>query len=357
MRRVAIAAAASILAVAVSPIEAAAQAPACTQMQVFLSIAPQHREHVMAYIAPRLRERHNVELVAEAIGSANMVERITAQGANPRVTIAQWDVPIGIAACQSGLCTPIDFARAPNLQRLYDWAVTRSAENQPVVLATNVLGVGIIYNEREFQRANLPPPTSWNDLTRADLRGRLAITAPQSTMGTAALAMLARLNGGGEANIEPGFAATQRIMANEQTIFTWTSELSNLLQLGQIWMAVTSSNIAPAQRAQGVPMRFVMPREGSPTVNGGLSLVRGAPCQEAAYTYLELYYSDEFQALRMREGGTASPTRTSWERLTPAERTELGISPEDFPRLVNFDWDRVNRDRPEWIRRWQREIR
>ena len=53
-----------------------AQAPACTQMQVFLSIAPKHREHVMDYIAPRLKQKLGVELVAEAIGSANMVERV-----------------------------------------------------------------------------------------------------------------------------------------------------------------------------------------------------------------------------------------------------------------------------------------
>ena len=65
-----------------------AQAPACTQMQVFLSIAPKHREHVMDYIAPRLKQKLGVELVAEAIGSANMVERVTAQMPNPRISNA-----------------------------------------------------------------------------------------------------------------------------------------------------------------------------------------------------------------------------------------------------------------------------
>ena len=330
---------------------------ACTSMQVLLSIAPKHREHVMEMIAPRLKEKLNVELVTEAIGSATMVERVTAQRANPRITIAQWDAPVGLTACQTGLCKPIDLARAPNAGKLFDWAYTRNAQGQVMVMSTNVLGVGIIYNEREFQRNNMAPPTSWADLNRPDMRGRLAITAPQSSMGTAALVMLARNAGGGETNIEPGFAATKTMMRNVHTVFTWTSELSNLMQLGEVWVAVTSSNIAPALQEQGIPMRFVLPREGSPTVNGGLSFVAGGPCETAAYEYINLYYSDEFQLRRMREGGTASPTQPSWAQLSAAEREKMGVTATDFGRLVNFDWNAINEARPGWIQRWQREIR
>ena len=52
-----------------------------------------------------------------------MVDRLTAQGANPRVTIVQWDVPIGIAACDKGGCAPIDVEKAPNLKKLPAWAL------------------------------------------------------------------------------------------------------------------------------------------------------------------------------------------------------------------------------------------
>lgn len=330
---------------------------ACTSMQVLLSIAPKHREHVMEMIAPRLKEKLNVDLVTEAIGSVTMVERVTAQRANPRISIVQWDFPVGLTACQTGLCKPIDLARAPNAGKLYDWAYTRDGQGQVMVMSTNVLGVGIIYNEREFERNKMAAPTGWEDLYRPDMRGRLAITAPQSSMGTAALVMLARLGGGGETNIDPGFAATKRMMRNVHTVFTWTSELSNLLQLGEVWVAVTSSNIAPALQEQGIPMRFALPREGSPTVNGGLSMVAGGPCEVAAYEYINLYFGDEFQVRRMREGGTASPTRTSWAELSPDERAKMGVTADDFDKLVNLDWSVINEARPGWIQRWQREIR
>ena len=107
---------------------------ACTQMQVYLAIAPNHREDVMAYIAPRLKQKFNVDLVTEAIGSVMMVDRLTAQAANPRVTIVQWDVPVGIAACDKGQCASIDPEKAPNLKKLPTWAQSRDSAGNVTVL-------------------------------------------------------------------------------------------------------------------------------------------------------------------------------------------------------------------------------
>ena len=55
-----------------------------------------------------------------------MVDRLAAQGASPRVTIVQWDVPIGINACDKGACAPIDVEKAPNLKKLPAWALGKN---------------------------------------------------------------------------------------------------------------------------------------------------------------------------------------------------------------------------------------
>lgn len=343
----------SMICAAASPGMAA---DSCTQMQVLLGISPHHREDVMSYIAPRLKKDLGVDLVAEAIGSGTMVDRISAQMGDPRISIAQWDVPIGIAACDRGFCAEIDLARTPNAQHLLDWAYARDAAGKPVVLTTGALGVGFLYNADELAKHHIPPPKSWSDLANAAYAGRLGLTAPQSTMGTAGLVMLARLHGGSAANIDPGFAATQTILANHNTVFTWSSEMTNLLQLGDLWVAVNSSNLAPALRAEGLPIQFVWPTEGAPSVNSGLSLIKGAPCEAAAYEYINLYYSDAFQAMRMAGGGGLSPVRSAWTQLTPEQRKSLALGPEDLDRLVALDWRVVNANRPAWIERWQREI-
>jgi putative spermidine/putrescine transport system substrate-binding protein len=328
----------------------------CKQMQVYLSISPHHREDVMSYIAPRLQKDLGVELVTEAIGSAMMVDRVNAQVGAPRISIAQWDVPIGIAACEKGVCEPLDLSRAPNAEDLADWAYSKGKDGKVNVLTTGAIGVGFLYNADAFAKHNITPPTSWKQLTDGAYTGRLGLTAPQSSMGTAELVMLARLGGGGEANISPGFDTTKSILAKSNTVFTWSSEMSNLLQLGDLWLAVNSSNLAPALRAQGLPIRFVWPEEGAPTVNSGLSLIKGAPCQAAAYEYVNLYYSPEFQLIHMMSGGGLSPVASVWNRLTPQQMTDLDLHPGDIKRLTNLDWQKINADRPGWIERWQREI-
>ena len=330
---------------------------ACTDMQVLLSISPNHREDVMSYIAPKLKQDLGVTLVAEAIGSATMVDRVTAQAAAPRISIVQWDVPIGIAACERDVCASIDLNRVPNAQEFEDWAYSRDAAGKVIVLAGGALGVGFLYNADEFAKHHIAPPKSWNDLRRADLAGRLGLTAPQSSMGTAELVMMAKLHGGGEANIDPGFAETKAILANQNTVFTWSSEMSNLMQLGDLWIAVNSSNIAQGLRAKGLPIKFVWPAEGAPAVNSGLSLVKGAPCQQAAYEYLNLYFSPEFQAMRMRGGGGLSASAAAWKLLTPQQLTDLELEPDDLHKLTSLDWQTINKVRPGWIDRWQREIK
>jgi putative spermidine/putrescine transport system substrate-binding protein len=327
----------------------------CTQMQAYLAIAPNHREDVMAYIAPKLKEKFNVDLVTEPIGSVMMVDRLTAQGASPRVTIVQWDVPIGIAACDKGGCAPIDVERAPNLKKLPAWALSKGPSGKPETLTAGVIGVGILYNEEELTKHKLAVPKSWADLKKPEYAGRLGITAPQSSMGTAALVMLARINGGGENNIDPGFAATKEITP-KNTIFTWSSEMSNLFQLGDLWVAVNSNNIAPALRAKGLPIKFLLPAEGSPTANTGMSLVKGAPCEAAAYEYINLYFSDEFQAKRMASG-TPSASKDAWAKVTPELQAELGMGANDLDRFIDLDWRAINNARPGWIERWTREIK
>lgn len=346
------AASAAAILISSTPITMAEEA--CSQMQVLLAIAPNHREDVMSYIAPRLKQKLGVDIVAEAVGSVVMRDQIAAQGSNPRITIAHWDVPIGIDVCDKGGCAPIDFNRAPNLKALPDWAFSKNAEGQPVVLTAGVVAVGILYNQDELKKHNIAVPQSWSDLTRPEYSGRLGITAPQSSMGTAALVMLARIHGGGEAKIEPGFDATKAILP-KNTIFTWSSEMSNLFQLGDLWLAVNSNNIAPALRAKGLPIYFVVPKEGAPTVNTGISLIKEAPCQAAAYEYLSLYFSDEFQALRMASG-TASPLRSSYKLLTPQQAADLGIGPDDLNKFISLDWRSINEARPAWLEQWAREM-
>jgi putative spermidine/putrescine transport system substrate-binding protein len=325
-------------------------------MQVMSGISPLAAEQIRDYIAPKLKEKYGIEIAVEAVGSAAMLEKIVIMKNNPRITIAGWDAPVGARAAEMGLCATIDLQKIPNVENMYDWCLVRLGGDVKV-LTTNILAVGLLYNEDEFKRRGFPPPTSWNDLWKKEYSGRVSIVSPESTMGLASLAAIARMEGGGENNIDPGFKKLKTLLPNMHTIHTWSSECIKLMQLGEVWIAIQSNNIAHAMRETGFPARWVAPKEGAPTVNGGISIVANAPYQDVAYDYLNLYYSHEFQLRRMRESGASPPIKTVWDKLSPKDRESLSITDRDFGKLTQLDWAKIGKERATWVERWKKEMK
>lgn len=324
-------------------------------MSVYAGISRNVKEDIMAYIAPRLQQKYGLNLSVEPIGSAVMIEKVLAAKDKPPVSVAGWDEPIAIDACNRGLCIPLDPAAVPNAAKLYSWAVDKIG-GTPIAVATSVDGPGIIYNMDTFAQNHLKPPASWNDLWRADLNGRVTIPAPESTMGLGTLVMLAKLGGGGETNIAPGFEKVKSLLPHIQRLYTWSSELAQLLQLNEVWMASTQADLGPGMRAQGFPAAWVAPKEGAPMVNGGMSAIANAPFPDAALEYVNLYVSPEFQALRARHGGNVPTNTAAFEQLSPAERSGMAIHPQDFSRMIRMNWTVINRDRAKWVEQWHRTV-
>jgi len=44
---------------------------------------------------------------------------------NPRISIAGWDVPVGMRAAEMGLCSKIDTERLTYFKDMYDWSIIR----------------------------------------------------------------------------------------------------------------------------------------------------------------------------------------------------------------------------------------
>jgi len=326
-------------------------------MQVMVGITARAAEQVREYIAPKLKEKYGIETAVEAVGSAAMLEKVMIQKDNPRITIVGWDTPIGVMGAEMGLCATIDINKLPNVKdNMYDWCITKLGGDVKV-LTTSIISPGLIYNADVFKQKGFPPPTSWNDLWKKEYSGRVSIVAPESTMGLSSLVCIARMEGGGENNIDPGFNKLKTLLPNIHTIHTWSTEGIKLMQLGEIWMMIQSQNIATAMRKSGFPATWVAPKEGAPMVNGGVSIIEKAPYQDVAYDYLNLYYSQEFQLPRMQESGTLPPLKTVWASLSEKVKADLPLTDKDLNKLINLDWVKINSEKQKWVERWKREMK
>ena len=325
-------------------------------MQVYLGIQPKARENVMEYIAPKLEEKYGIKLAVEEVGSTTQIEKLIVMKDNPSITISGMDYPVAIQANDMGLLEAIDLQKVPNIKDLYDWTIYKDKEGIKI-LGSNIDLIGLLYNDAEFKRNKWDPPTSWEDLWRKELSGLVSITAPESTYGLSLLVCFARLGGGGEDNIQPGIDKIKSLLPNIHTIHTWSSELIKLFELNEVVLGTTSCSIKQSMVADGFPVKWVAPKELCPMQFGGVAIVKNAPFQDVAHDFINLYFSTEFQLIRVREGGVFSTNKNVWKELSETEKGNLPGNPEDFAKSTVLDWTKINKNKNEWIEKFHKEIK
>jgi iron(III) transport system substrate-binding protein len=74
--------------------------------------------------------------------------------------------------------------------RLYDTNVDATGEPAPRWVGTCLSGFGIIYNPDLYRTLQLPPPTSWHDLTDPQLKGFIGLADPSHSGSVAAALMM-----------------------------------------------------------------------------------------------------------------------------------------------------------------------
>ncbi len=96
------------------------------------------------------------------------------------------------------------------MAKMATWRSCRTATE--VYTYADVLA--IISHEEMFKKKGWKPPTTWADLMRPELKGTVIIPPVSNTYGLYTLVELARMGGGSEDNIEPGFVALKKVAPN-----------------------------------------------------------------------------------------------------------------------------------------------
>ncbi len=91
--------------------------------------------------------------------------------------------------------------------------------------------------------------------------------------------------------------------------------------------------------------------------SAGVSIVSKAPYQDVAHDYLNLYYSQELQLMRVRESGVLPVLKTVWNALSPKDREGMAITERDFDKLLSLDWVKISAEKEKWIERWKKEMK
>lgn len=324
--------------------------PAAAQQRLVVAAYGGSYERVMREaVIPAFEQANNVRVDYLAGNSSDSIARLQAQRGRQEVGVVVLDDGPMVQAMSLGFCQKATDQRA--VDSLYPVAVMGEGR----ALGTGFGYTGIAYNTEVFKQRHLPVPASWTDLGRPEFRRRLAIPGIDNTYGLHTLAMMARINGGGERDIAPGFRAMrERINPNVLAYESSPGKMSELFQSGEIWLAVWGSSRAAAMVEAGFPMGFVRPKEGGVVLMTATCAVEGGPNPELAQKFVAHLVSPAVQQAFAAQYG-AGPTNRAVE-LPPAVAGKVVYGEEQVRELATMDWDTINRNRMEWTRRWQREV-
>jgi len=301
-------------------------------------------------ILPPFEAKHNVKIVYVAGRSAATVAKLKAQQGNQEINVAMVDDGPMQQAIQSGFCAKV--TDAPVYKDIYDVAgVSRFGGN---AVGIGLVATGITYNKATFEKNGWAPPTSWNDLLDKKFAQRFSASPITGTYGLHTLLMFARINGGSEKNIAPGFESIrEKLVPN---VLSWASsnaKLAEMFQSGDIDIAAWGSGRAIALQDTGFPVEFVYPKEGSPAIVISVCPIVQNKLPELSQAFVQYLASPEVQTILAVKGWGPANRKT---KLAPEVAAKLPYGEEKVSKMMSVDWTVINEHRAEWTNEWNRTV-
>jgi putative spermidine/putrescine transport system substrate-binding protein len=304
---------------------------------------------MMEVLLPAWEEANDAKVVYVPGNSTKTLAKLQAQKGNQELDVVFLDDGPMYQAVALGFCDTIKDAAI--FEDVYDIAKMGTEK----AIGIGFVATGLAYDKAAFEKNGWPVPTSWTDLADAKYQGKVVVPPVTNTYGLHALVMTARLRGGGESNIDPGFDAfVKEVAPNVLTFEPSSGKLSELFQTGEAALAVWGSGRLKSLNDTGFPGGFVYPKEGAVALMVGTCPVVDSDVPDLAQSLIQYLLNPEVQA-QIAEAKAWGPTNMK-ASLSEELGASLPYGPEKIGALIAVDWDTINPARADWTKRWTREV-
>ncbi len=192
--------------------------------------------------------------------------------------------------------------------------------------------IGIAYNDKL-----VPAPRAWTDLWKQEYRGKVGIPRASSNLGLGVLAVAAKVFGGSEDNLDPGWAKLQEL---KPQVGRSPTQLLQMLEREEIAVAPIWNNDAAGAAGKGLPVKFVQPDPGPVAVLSFMSAITGTRHPELVQEWMNGILSREYQTLAANAPYFFGPTVRD-VMIPEAARPYTPTTPDQVLRLQSVDWSRI----------------
>jgi putative spermidine/putrescine transport system substrate-binding protein len=251
--------------------------------------------------------------------------------------------PISFRAVSEGVCEELNTSEVPNTADVYpEWFDGYKRQG----VGHEFGAVGIAYRTDMVKT----PPKSWKDLWSPEFKGLLAMPDLPVSAGFETLLMAARVHGGSETNIDPGFAAMKSLKPNVRKFYTASPEAQQMFVQREVAAGSFFNARANDSKAAGVPIEWISPVEGAVPNMVAYHVVKNSRARDLAMKFLNFAISPEIQSAFCSGVGYAPTNRKTV--VTPSVAAQLPA----YKDLAKVDWWAVVPNMTSWLNRWSREI-
>lgn len=297
------------------------------------------------YVAKPLEERTGLKVEYQASTMAAAVVKLVASRDNPPFDMLMADSPNVPELMNAQVIDTVTVKDVPNIAKLLPRV--REFGDYGIPYLTNA--IILTYNSKLMKQ----PVTSFADLGRADLKGRVGMLTPENTGGLLTMIALAESNGGSLDNMEPGFVALAKMRGNISATTPATVNLLQLFEQEEVWAGPYFDGRIYSMRAKGKPMVSVIPKEGVYGLYNYICPVKGGKNREAVLEYMNQALSDQAVGALVEFFRYAPCTNIA---LPPAVAKEVAVLPSRDP-IKPIDWAKVAKMRGDISERFNKAMR
>ena len=192
--------------------------------------------------------------------------------------------------------------------------------------------IGIAYNDKL-----VPAPKAWTDLWKPEYRGKVGIPRAASNLGLGVLVIAAKVFGGSEDNLDPGWAKLQEL---KPQVGRSPTQLLQMLEREEIAIAPIWNNDAAGAAEKGLPVKFVQPDPGPVAIVSFMSAITGTRHPELVQEWMNGILSREYQTFAANAPYFFGPTVRD-VAIPAAARAYTPSTPDEVLRLQTVDWSKI----------------
>ncbi|OQB24058.1 MAG: hypothetical protein BWY11_01431 [Firmicutes bacterium ADurb.Bin182] len=282
----------------------------------------------------------SIELVLG--GSSDRVVKLYTEKDNPSMDVYGLNIRESADAIINGVAAPVN-PELSNFDQLYDFA-------QVGGYGQSIMAYGICYNNELVTE----PITSWKDLWRPELKGKIAFSNFPGSEGAAIIYVTAEAWGLDLENDPDAVFAKLAELGPFPFFYTNLDELFLEIEQGNVHAAAIFNSYSNDYIAQGFPCTFVYPSDpGAILAKDTWVIAKNSKHMALAEEFVNRCIGVEAQTAYAEEIFFSPCNKNVKVSDEVAEKLVYG---DDVSSLVTMEWDVITENEEEFTEKWNRMV-